>query len=118
MWNAARGLADQVKIEQYNRQGIACAEEVHKTIGNQRDLLVDVRSRFDLQHGLDLLRRFEPLRLFWLEEETASDADQPAIKKAANMPSPARRMSLPLFQCSTNSPICGVMSREHHCYAH
>jgi len=37
MWNAARSLADEVKIEQDNRQGIARAEEGRKTIGNQRE---------------------------------------------------------------------------------
>jgi galactonate dehydratase len=81
-----RGLTDAGKIEEHSRQGIACAEAVRKTIGEQRDLLIDVHSRFDLQHGLELLRRFESLHLFWLEEVTASDADLPAIKKAAKMP--------------------------------
>jgi galactonate dehydratase len=67
----------------------SCAEAVRKTIGKQRDLLIDVHSRFDLHYGLEMLRRFEPFRLFWLEEVTASDVDLPAIKKAAKMPTAA-----------------------------
>ena len=80
------GLTDETKIEQFSRSGIACAQAVRQTIGEQRDLLIDVHSRFDLQHGLELTRRFEPLRLFWLEEVTASDTDLPTIHKAAKMP--------------------------------
>jgi galactonate dehydratase len=81
-----RGLTDQAKIEEFSQKGLACAEAVRKTIGKNRDLLIDVHSRFDLPHGLELARRFEPLRLFWLEEVTASDADLPVIHKAAKMP--------------------------------
>ena len=39
-------------------------------LGPKRDLLIDVHSHYDLEHGLDLARRFEPLDLFWLEEVT------------------------------------------------
>jgi galactonate dehydratase len=80
------GLTDQAKIEEYSRFGISCAQSVRQSIGDQRDLLIDVHSRFDLQNGLELTHRFEPIHLFWLEEVTQSDADLPAINKAANMP--------------------------------
>jgi galactonate dehydratase len=80
------GLTDEAQIEDFSRRGLACAEGVRKTIGDKRHLLIDVHSRFDLTHGLELTRRFEPLHLFWLEEITASDADLPAIHRAAKMP--------------------------------
>jgi galactonate dehydratase len=79
-------LTDQVRIEEYSRSGISCAQAVRQVIGDRRDLLIDVHSRFDLTNGLELARRFEPLHLFWLEEVTQSDADLPAINTAAKMP--------------------------------
>jgi galactonate dehydratase len=82
------GLTDKEKIEQFSRFGIACAQSVRQTIGEQRDLLIDVHSRFDLQNGLELTRRFDPLHLFWLEEVTSAKPieDLAAINKAATMP--------------------------------
>jgi len=81
-----RGLTDQAKIDESSHFGIACAQAVRQAIGAQRDLLIDVHSRFDLPNGVELVHRFEPLELFWLEEVTQSDADLPAINKAAKMP--------------------------------
>jgi galactonate dehydratase len=82
------GLTDNEKIEQFSRVGIACAQSVRQAIGEQRDLLIDVHSRFDLQNGLELTRRFDPLHLFWLEEVTSAKPieDLAAINKAATMP--------------------------------
>jgi len=65
-----KGLKDQGKIEEFTKLGLDCAAAVRKVIGPQRDLLIDVHSHFDLPHGQDLARRFEPLNLFWLEEVT------------------------------------------------
>ncbi len=81
-------VTDPAKIEEYSRFGIDCATAVRKVIGDQRDLLIDVHSRFDLKNGLELTRRFEPLNLFWLEEVTESKpiTDLAAINKAAKMP--------------------------------
>jgi galactonate dehydratase len=59
---------------------------VRKVIGSGRDLLLDAHSKFDLPHGLKLLNRVEPLKLFWLEEVTPVP-DLPAIRRAAPMPS-------------------------------
>lgn len=82
------GLADKSQIESFSQRGIACAQEVRKTIGPDRDLLIDVHSRFDLEDGLELARRLEPLRLFWLEEVTPAKPVEnlAAINKAAKMP--------------------------------
>jgi galactonate dehydratase len=82
------GLTDNEKIEQFSRVGIACAQSVRQAIGEQRDLLIDVHSRFDLQNGLELTRRFDPLHLFWPEEVTSAKPieDLAAINKAATMP--------------------------------
>ena len=68
--NMPRGLTDPAEIEKYARLGIDCAAAVRRVLGPKGDLLIDVHSHFDLRHGLELARRFEPLHLFWLEEVT------------------------------------------------
>jgi galactonate dehydratase len=65
-----KGLKDPAKIEEFSQLGLDCAAAVRKVIGPKRDLLIDVHSHFDLPHGRELARRFEPLNLFWLEEVT------------------------------------------------
>lgn len=69
------------------RHGLACAQAVRDAIGPTRKLMIDVHSRFTLKQGLELLPRFEPLDLYWLEEVTAEDgfADLAAINRAARM---------------------------------
>lgn len=69
------------------RHGLACAQAVRDAIGPARKLMIDVHSRFTLAQGLDLLPRFEPLDLFWLEEVTAEAgfADLATINRAASM---------------------------------
>jgi galactonate dehydratase len=47
---------------------------------------VDVHNHFDLPHGLELARRFEPLRLLWLEEVTPRPEDLAAVRRAAKIP--------------------------------
>lgn len=83
-----RGSTDQTQIEHYSRFGISCAQAVRQAIGSQRDLLIDAHSHFGLVDGLELARRFEPLRLFWLEEVTPARPVEnlAAINKAATMP--------------------------------
>ncbi len=63
-------LSNAAVIEDFTKRGIACAEAVRKVLGPDRDLLIDAHSHFDLDRGLQLARRFEPLNLFWLEEVT------------------------------------------------
>jgi len=65
-----RDLSDGAKVEEFTRRGIACAEAVRKAIGPKADLLIDVHSHFDVDRGVELARRMEPLNLFWLEEVT------------------------------------------------
>jgi len=81
-------LTDPARIEELTRLGIECARAVRQAIGPKRDLLIDVHSRFNLQRGLDLARRFEPLNLFWLEEVTPAKPleNLAAINRAAKMP--------------------------------
>jgi galactonate dehydratase len=81
-------LTDPARIEELTRLGIECARAVRQAIGPKRDLLIDVHSRFNLQRGLDLARRFEPLNLFWLEEVTPATPleNLAAINRAAKMP--------------------------------
>ena len=65
-----RDLSNASVIEDFTRRGIACAQAVRDRIGPKNDLLVDVHSHLDLKRGLDLARRLEPLKLYWLEEVT------------------------------------------------
>ncbi len=82
------GLRDEAQVERFMARGIACAGAVRQTMGPKRDLLVDVHSRMDLEHGLELVRRFEPLKLYWIEEVTPAKPVEnlAAINKAAKMP--------------------------------
>jgi galactonate dehydratase len=83
-----RGLTDERKIEEFSQFGIACAQAVRQALGPHRDLLIDAHSHFDLEHGLALARRLEPLNLFWLEEVTPAIPVEnlAAITRAAKMP--------------------------------
>ena len=73
------------KLEELTKLGVDCAAAVRQAIGPSRDLLVDAHSRFDLERGLDLLRRVEPLNLYWIEEVTPPE-HLPAIRKASRIP--------------------------------
>jgi galactonate dehydratase len=81
-------LRDPAAVEEYVKIGIARASAVRQAIGPKIDLMVDVHSRVDLQRGLDLVKRLEPLNLFWVEEVTpASPLENLAtIKQEATMP--------------------------------
>ena len=81
-----RGLTDAAVIARHMQAGIDCAAAVRQAIGPRRDLLVDVHNHFDLKDGLELARRLEPLRLYWLEETTPEPADLAAVRRAAKMP--------------------------------
>ena len=83
-----RDLADGARVEEVTRRGIACAEAVRGVLGGKRDLLIDVHSRLDVERGIELTQRLEPLNLFWLEEVTpAKPVENLArIHRAAKMP--------------------------------
>ena len=79
---------DPATIEKFTRLGLDCCAAVREAIGAKNDLLVDGHNHFDLERGLELARRIEPLNLFWLEEVTPPDPIEnlAAIKRAAKMP--------------------------------
>jgi galactonate dehydratase len=81
-------LTDSVKLEEFTKLGLDCAAAVREVIGPERDLLIDVHSHYDLEHGRDLARRFEPLNLFWLEEATPAQPIEwlATINREAKMP--------------------------------
>lgn len=83
-----RDLSNAAVIEDFTKRGIACAEAVRRKIGSKADLLIDVHSHLDVQRGLELARRLEPLKLYWLEEVTPpSPLDGLAtINRQARMP--------------------------------
>jgi galactonate dehydratase len=80
-------ITDRAEQERFTQLGIDCGRAVREVIGTKRDLLVDAHSHFNLQDGLDLARRFEPLNLYWLEEVTPHEPvnDLAAINNAAKM---------------------------------
>ena len=82
-----RDLSDAQVIEDFTRRGIECAQAVRQTIGPKRDLLIDVHSHLDAPRGQDLVRRMEPLNLFWIEEVTPADPVEnlAAVRRAAKM---------------------------------
>lgn len=77
---------DAAKIPAFTQIGIDCIAGVRKTVGPASDLLVDGHSNFNRVRGLELARRLEPMKLFWLEEVCRDTADLAAINKAAVMP--------------------------------
>ena len=76
---------DDATAEEYTRRGIECAAAVRKQIGPGNDLLIDAHSHFTVDRGLDLARRLEPLKLFWLEEVTPGIEGLAKINSEAKM---------------------------------
>ena len=56
------------EIEAHTQLGIDCIQAVRDAIGPENDILVDAHNNFDYERGLDLMKRLEPLDLFFLEE--------------------------------------------------
>lgn len=76
---------DEATFRRFMNLGVDCAKSVREVLGPKRDLLCDVHSHMDLDHGLDLARQLEPLNLFWLEETTPAFADLATIRRATGM---------------------------------
>ena len=72
--------------EVFTQLGIDCATAVRAVLGDGGDLLVDAHSNFDLEKGLELVKRLEPLNLFWVEEVSRPLENLAAINEAASMP--------------------------------
>ncbi len=82
----ARLSAPPEQFERDTRRGIECIAAVRQTVGPGVDVLVDAHNHFDLERGLDLARRLEPYRLFWLEEVSRDLEALAAVNRAAAMP--------------------------------
>jgi galactonate dehydratase len=82
------GLRDHAQVAAFSDAGVACAQAVRDAIGLERELLIDVHSRFGLADGLALAERLQPLRLFWLEEVTPAEpiTDLATVNRMATMP--------------------------------
>jgi galactonate dehydratase len=76
---------DAAKRKQAIQVGIDCAAAVRKVIGPERPLLVDGHSNFNLEEGLDVTRRLEPLNLYWWEEAVPGIDNLAVINRAAKM---------------------------------
>lgn len=48
--------------------GVECSRAVRQAVGEKVDILLDVHSRVNLEQGIALAKRLEPLNLYWLEE--------------------------------------------------
>ena len=93
------------EFEKYTQMGIDCVRGVREAMGDQADVLVDAHSNFDLELGLALARRLEPLNLFWLEEVSLPLEDLAAINQAAPMPTAGGES---LFGLEQNHKYIGV----------
>jgi galactonate dehydratase len=80
MTSGAKTVAD------FTTLGVERTRAVRDAIGPERDLLIDVHSHMDLERGLALAKRLEPLKLFWLEEVCRRFEDLAAINRTAAMP--------------------------------
>lgn len=85
-FDGLRAKETAAEREAFTQTGIDCVAAVRNVLGPGGDLLVDAHSNFDLEKGLELARRLEPLNLFWLEEVSRSLDDLAAINAAASMP--------------------------------
>ena len=82
----ARLSAPREEFERDTRRGIECIAAVREAVGPDVDVLVDAHNHFDLERGLELARRLEPYRLFWLEEVSRDLAALAAVNREAPMP--------------------------------
>ena len=85
-FDGIRDTKTPAEFEKYTQLGIDCVRAVREVMGDEGDVLVDAHSNFDLELGLDLARRLEPLNLFWLEEVSRPLENLAAINQAAKMP--------------------------------
>lgn len=76
---------DGAKRKAATQLGIDCAAAVRKAIGEERQLLVDGHSNFNLEEALDVTRRLEPLKLYWWEEAAPGIANLARVNEAASM---------------------------------
>ncbi len=81
-----RGETDAVKLEREIERGIEMAQAVRDVIGPNRDLLLDGHSKFGREKAIEVARRLEPLKLFWLEEVTPGIENLAAVNRAAKTP--------------------------------
>lgn len=86
--NMPAEVTGRAQLDHFMQLGIDCAQAVRDLIGVKRDLLIDVHSHFNREDGLELVRRFEPLHLYWIEEVCPPEPVQnlAAINMAAKMP--------------------------------
>ena len=80
-----RKLSAGPELERHMQRGIDCAKAVRQVMGPDGKLLVDGHSYFELEPGLELSRRLEPLNLFWLEEVTDSNETLAEINRQSKM---------------------------------
>jgi galactonate dehydratase len=85
-FDGIRDTKTPAEFEKYTQLGIDCVSAVREAMGDEADVMVDAHRNFDLELGLDLARRLEPLNLFWLEEVSRSLENLAAVNQAAKMP--------------------------------
>ncbi|MEZ5400562.1 MAG: mandelate racemase/muconate lactonizing enzyme family protein [Bryobacteraceae bacterium] len=65
--------------------GIDCIAAVRKTIGPDRELLVDGHNHFTLEEALDVTRRLARYKLFWWEESVRGIENLAVVNREAPM---------------------------------
>lgn len=76
---------DAARAKTHTDRGVACVAAVRKAVGDKVDILVDGHSNFDLAGSMEVMRRLETHRLFWLEEMTRAPEDLAKINEVAPM---------------------------------
>ena len=71
----ARKESDASKFEEGVRKGISYVRAVREAIGPGRDLLIDGHSRFTADQAIQVGRRLDQFRLYWMEEMCRSAED-------------------------------------------
>ncbi|HKC43686.1 MAG TPA: mandelate racemase/muconate lactonizing enzyme family protein [Burkholderiales bacterium] len=67
------------------------ARAIRESVGPDVDLMCDINQRWSVHQAIDIGRRIEDLRLFWLEDVTAHD-DYPGLARVAD---------------ALSTPVCG-----------
>ena len=65
--------------------GVACVDAVRKVIGPSGDLLVDGHSNFNVAESLEVAKRLESSKLFWLEEMCPGIPGLAEVNEKVNM---------------------------------
>lgn len=82
----ARNESDPDAYEEGVRRGVGFVSAVRRSIGPNRDLLIDGHSRFDAQQAIDVAGRLKQYRLYWMEEMCRSAENLAQFNQETDVP--------------------------------